>query len=146
MAFHVKQPVAMPTLFHVKQPLTLKSSLTLKRLLSLVRNRRSLPDAEVPEDHVENILHIDAPEQPAERIGRHSQIFRGELLAATDHVHAPLQRVRGLLQQLPLPLPADQPTLARSKIIPCERDQGGDQFGDAVTPPRGNPELVRYRP
>src|SRR5215468_2870114 len=145
-AFHVKRPVAMPRLFHVKQPLTLKSSLTLKRLFSVVRKRRSLPDAEFPEDHVENILDIDAPEQPAERIGRQSQILRGELLATTDHVHAPLQRVRGLLQQLPLPLPADQPALARFKIIPCERDQGGDQFRDAVTPPRGNPELVRYRP
>src|SRR5262249_53286295 len=84
--FHVKRPVAMPRLFHVKQPLTLKSSLTLKRLFSVVRKRRSLPDAEFPEDHVENILDIDAPEQPAERIGRQSQILRGELLATTDHV------------------------------------------------------------
>jgi hypothetical protein len=51
----------------------------------------SLANTEIPEDHVEDILDIDPPEQPAQRSGRASQILGRELRSAADHIDASLQ-------------------------------------------------------
>src|SRR5436190_17949277 len=39
----------------------------------------SFPDAEVAEDHIEDVLHIDPPRDSAEPPGRHSQLFGHEI-------------------------------------------------------------------
>lgn len=35
----------------------------------------SLSDTEVPEDHVQDVLNVDAPGKPAESLGRKAQLF-----------------------------------------------------------------------
>jgi hypothetical protein len=80
-------------MFHVKRPLALKGPLTIKTLSwrTPEEHPRSLADTELPEDHVEDFLDIDSPEQPAKQIGCPPQILRGDLLAAADHLDASLQ-------------------------------------------------------
>src|SRR6266849_2856215 len=87
---------------------------------------------EFSEDDVQNVLDIDPAKQPSQRMNRRSQILRGEFLALPDSPDAPLQRNRRLLQQLSLPLPADQAGLTRTKIILRERNQGRDQLLNSV--------------
>ena len=41
---------------------------------------------ELPEDDVENVLDIHAPEQPSQGMCRHAQFFRRQLLALPDHL------------------------------------------------------------
>ena len=53
-----------------------------------------------------------------------AKFLRRQLLALLGHFYAALQRSRRLLQQLPLPRPADQPAFAGAKIILRESDQG----------------------
>ena len=48
------------------------------------------------------------------------------------------QRIRRLLDKLPLPLARDQAPFAGAEIILRECDQGADQFGDAER--RGAPK------
>ena len=40
-----------------------------------------LPYTEVPEDHIQNIFHVDAAKQPTQGISRGPQLFRRKLLA-----------------------------------------------------------------
>src|ERR1700690_517430 len=96
---------------------------------------------EFPENHIQDILHVDPPEQPPEGIRRHSQILGGQFLALADGGNAALQRSRGLLQQLPLPLPSNQAVVAEAEIVLREPDQGGNQFPDPITPARRNAEI-----
>src|SRR5882757_6250017 len=141
--FHVKHPSDLQGLFHVKQPLTLRGLLTIKTVSRrrLRTPSRSFPDTEVPEDHVEDVLNIDSPEQSAKRIGRSPQILRGQFFAAAYHLDASLQRFRRLPQQPPLAFATDQAALARSKIILRKDNHRRDEFAEAVTMPRGNPEF-----
>src|ERR1700755_864588 len=84
---------------------------------------------EFPENHIQDILDIDPAKQPAQGKSRRPQILRREFLALLQHVYAALQRDGRLPQQLPLPFPGDQTTLALSEKVLRENDQGGDQPG-----------------
>ena len=44
--------------------------------------------AELPEDDVQNVFDIDAPQQPSEGMSRHAQFFRRKLLALPDYLNA----------------------------------------------------------
>jgi hypothetical protein len=76
-----------------------------------------LPDTKFPEDHIEDILDIDPTKQLSQGLNRQPQILGSEFLTLPNHRYATLQRNRGLLQQLTLPLPADQASLPGAKII-----------------------------
>ena len=52
-------------MFHVKHP------------------RPSLPDAEIAEDHIEDIFDIDSASESAQRGGRQAQLFGDDSLTAT---------------------------------------------------------------
>src|SRR5580692_5708901 len=100
-----------------------------------------LSNTEFPKDHIENILHIDPSEQPAQGIRRHPQILSSQFLALADGSNAALQRSRGLLQQLSLPLPSNQAVVAEAEIILREPDQGGNQLPDPIAPARRDAEI-----
>src|SRR6266853_704080 len=130
--FHVKQRVAVH-LFHVKQP---ADKMNEEILLTYTK---------LAEDNVENILNIDAPQQPSQRMRRCPELFRGEFLTSSDHLYAAMQRNRRLLQQLPLPGPADQPTLTGAEIILGEPDQSRDQLRKPIAA-AGRNSKAGFRP
>ena len=83
-------------LFHVKQ-------------INVEMNYYSLfTDTELLEDHIQDILDIDAAKQPPQSISRRPQILGREFLALLEHRNAAVQHTRRLLQQIPLPFPRDQ--------------------------------------
>jgi hypothetical protein len=43
---------------------------------------------ELPEDDVQDVLNIHAPQKPPQRTRRHAQLFRSQLLALPDHLNA----------------------------------------------------------
>src|SRR5882757_3348400 len=101
----------------------------------------SLPDAEFPEDDVEEVFDIDPADQPAQRKGRPAEFLSGQFLAPPDHVDAAAKRPDCLLQQLALPCAADQASLAGPEIVVREADQGGDQFRNPIAAGGRDPEL-----
>ena len=74
------------------------------------------------------------------------KFFRRQLLALPDHLDAAPQRSRRLLQQFPLPGPADQAALAAAKIILRETDQCRDQLRHAIATARRNLKDTALRP
>src|ERR1700680_1148800 len=97
-------------LFHVKQPYLagpLDGGVSRETTAHVWNEEILLAYTKIPEDHVQDILDIDAAEQAAQAIGRHPQILRGELLALGHDRNAALQRSRRLLQQLSLALAPD---------------------------------------
>ena len=94
--FHVKQQLrSWDGLFHVKQ----LGSKWIKNCL--------FADAEIPENHVQDVLDVDPADQPPERVSRQPQFLGDQFLArACTSDRAAQGDVRRLLQQLPLPLPA----------------------------------------
>jgi hypothetical protein len=66
----------------------------------------------VPKNHIQNILEVDPSQQPSQRMSRYPQILRREFLPLPDNAYAAVQRSCRLLQQFPLPRPADQAALA----------------------------------
>ncbi len=46
----------------------------------------------LPEDHIEDILHIHPTQQPPQRMGRDPQMLRGKFLALPQYLYAALQR------------------------------------------------------
>ena len=105
----------------------------------------SLTYTKLPEDHVEEVLHVDPSEQPPQRLGCDSQILRSQFFALLDCSDAPSQRHHGLLQKSSLPLPIDQTALACAKIILRKRDQGRDQLLDAIALARRDFKLGTIR-
>jgi hypothetical protein len=87
-------------MFHVKQP---PNKMNKEILLTYTK---------IPEDHIENILHIDSPKQPSQRMSSRPQIFRRELFTRPDDGYAAPQRSCRFLQQFTLPRPTDEATLA----------------------------------
>jgi hypothetical protein len=55
-------------------------------------------DAELPEDHVQNVFHVDSTQKPAQRIGGRPQIFRRQFLALFKHREALAQMINRVLQ------------------------------------------------
>src|SRR5260370_15947648 len=105
-------------------------------------NQSSLfSDAKILENRIQDVLHVDPPEQSTQRLSRRPQFLRGEFLALSDDLHAALQQTCRIPQQFALPLPTDQPSLAGTEIILRKRNQRRAQFRDAIAPPRGNFEL-----
>ena len=45
------------------------------------RDRQLLPDAEIAEDYVQHVLHIDPAEKFTQRAGREAQVLGHQLLA-----------------------------------------------------------------
>ena len=72
---------------------------------------RLLPDAEVPENDVQNILDVDPASQPPERSRREPKFLGDDVLAAALG-ERPAQRLGGLAQQHAMPLAGDQRGLA----------------------------------
>src|SRR5882757_9192694 len=107
-------------MFHVKRPSARLNEVIL------------LPYTKFPEDDIEHILDIHAPQQAPQRMGGGPKFLGGQFLALPDHVHASPQRRSGLLQQFALTRPADQAAFAGAEVILCESDQGCDQLGNAV--------------
>src|ERR1700720_4180421 len=73
------------------------------------------PNEKVFEDRIQDVFHVDPPEQPTQRETRRPQFLSGELLPLANHIHAASQHNCCILQQSSLPLPADQPSLAQTK-------------------------------
>src|SRR6478672_5494782 len=103
-------------------------------------------DAEVSENHIQNILDIDPAEQASQGVGRGPQILRGKFLALIEHRNAALQRRGRLLQQTPLSRPGDQATLALPKKILRKNHQSRDQRRNAVATGGGNFEQSHSGP
>src|SRR5262249_11004782 len=60
-----------------------KATRRVKTRGSVSRETRGLfPDAEVPEDHVEHVLHVDPPGEPPEFTAGQSQLLGDDILAA----------------------------------------------------------------
>src|SRR6185437_1495081 len=91
-----------------------------------------LSDTKLPEDHIQDILDVDAPKQTSERKCRRPQILCCKFLAPREHVYTALQRSGRLPQQLPLALPGDQTALTLPEKLLRENDQSRDQPGEAV--------------
>ena len=75
--FHVKHWTAKEPseLFHVKHPGKVKVREGL------------LTYTELPEDDVQDVLNIHAPQKPPQRTRRHAQLFRRQLLALPNHLN-----------------------------------------------------------
>src|ERR1700761_6943349 len=99
-----------------------------------------LTDAKFPENLVQNVFDIDAPQQTPERVRRRPQLFSHQLFALPGDCQAAAQGVAGFVEQSPLPLTANQTVLARPKIVLRKRSERADQFRDAVALARGDPE------
>src|SRR5665213_3033625 len=97
-----------------------------------------LSNTEISEDFVEDVLNVHPTEQPAEAVCGRPQILRHEFLTLVDHIYAASQQIRGLAQQCPMPLPADQAALLRAKVISRKSDQRRNQFLEPITPARRN--------
>src|SRR5476651_2802039 len=93
------------------------------------------------ENLVENVLDINSPQQPPERMSRRAQIFRHQFLTLVRLTHAALQRRHCLAQQCALPLPADQPALAGAEIILGEAHQRRDQLRYPIAAAGRNSEI-----
>ena len=93
---------------------------------------------EFPEDLVENILNVDPTKKPSQGARRPSQLLGRQFLTPTDDVNAAMQHFSGLLQQLPLPRPADQAVLPHAEKILGKPHQSPDQFLNPVTTRRRN--------
>ena len=102
--FHVKR-------FHVKRFVKVNKTILLTY-------------TKIPEDHIEQVFHIDPTQQLAQGPSRDPQIFRGQLLALFDDADAAPERDDCCLQQFTLPLAADQTALPRAKITLRKRNQG----------------------
>src|SRR5215204_1081949 len=103
-----------------------------------------LSDTELPEDHVEDVLDIDSAQKPAEGMRRGPEIFGHEFVALPNRSERTTQRLRGIRNELPLPLPCDQATFASTKIVLREIHQGCDQLRQTGAAPRRNPELGHW--
>src|SRR5436190_12157716 len=121
-----------PSVFHVKPRFPWLNEVIL------------LPYTKLPEDDIQNVLHVNPTEQPPQGKRRCSQLLGGQFLALADHGDAALERIRRLLHELPLPLARNQASFARPEIILGEGDQSADQLGDPEPAARRNPELGHW--
>ena len=82
---------------------------------------QSFADAEIAEDHVENVLDVDPAGQPAERPGGQPQ-FLGHQLLAPDGPSAQraFERADGLLQRPALPLAGDERRFGSRRSNPSQ--------------------------
>src|SRR4051812_27453704 len=96
----------------------------------------SLTYTELTEDNVENVFDIHPAEQPSQRMRRRAKFFRCQLFALPNHLDTALKRSHRLLQQFPLPGPADQPALGAAKVALGEIDQCRDQLRHAIATAR----------
>ena len=51
----------------------------------------SLTYTKIPEDHVEQVLHVDPAEQPPQGSSSHPQLFRSQFVTLLDHPKASLE-------------------------------------------------------
>src|SRR5580693_8343668 len=100
-----------------------------------------LTNTKIAKYGVEDMFHVNAAEQPSQSCGCSPQILRDELLSLLGIANAVLQQFHCLPQQLPMPLPADQAALARTKIIQRKCNQRRDQLWDAITPARRDSKI-----
>src|SRR4051794_22250147 len=104
-----------------------------------MNERILLPYTKLPEDFVENVFDIDAPEQPAKGMSGGTKVLRDQLLALP--LHAAVQRSCRFAQQGAVPLPSDQSALARPEIIFGVPGQRRRQLLQSVAAGRRNPEI-----
>lgn len=74
------------------------------------------PDTELPKNHLQDILDINAPGQSAERAGGQAQFFRQDFLAVA--VQRAEEGLTGFAQSLPVSVTGDQRRLA-DQIAGC---------------------------
>ena len=108
--FHVKQkPKSSRRLFHVKHPCGLH------------------PDTEIPEDHVEDILHIDSARESSQGTGSQPQILGNEFVAVSPvrtrcilpKHERPAQTLDGICETGAMTLPCYQGILGTGEIRCC---------------------------
>ncbi len=77
----------------------------------------SFPDAELPEDHVQQILDVDPAGQPAQRAGGEAELLGDDVLAAARPLgQRAVERGLRLDQETPVAFPADQRRLAGKRF------------------------------
>src|SRR5439155_8766296 len=87
-----------------------------------------LSDAEVPEAHIQNVFHIHAAQELAQRPRRQAQLLRHDFLSPLGGCGLRIaERKRRLLQMRALALARHQSGL-RGKIVLTEPREGGDQL------------------
>ena len=88
----------------------------------------SFADAEVAEDHVQDVLDIDPAGQPPQRAGGDAELFGQQILAAGERgLASPPQGRQGILQGAPMPLAGDQRWLGAGQEDFGMPGQGGQQ-------------------
>src|SRR5260370_16409758 len=100
-----------------------------------------LTNTKISKDHIQDIFNVDPTEHAPQGMSRDPQILCGEFLPLVDRAYTAVQRIRRLLEQFSLPLPADQAALARTKVILREGNQGVDQLRDSVAAAGRNSQI-----
>ena len=87
-----------------------------------------LADAKIPENHVQNVFHIDAAKEPAQCSRRQPQLLRHDFFAAVPcRLSGPVQGKNGLPQMRALALTGHQSRLLREEAL-GEAGDGGNQM------------------
>ena len=88
-------------------------------------NRRSFPDAEVPEDLIEHVLDINAASQPAKRARSQPQLFGDQLFLV--RLQRTAERIDSMLQCNTMPLARDDDRFTPTEGVAGKRRQSSDQ-------------------
>ena len=87
----------------------LEAAVRHTRLRASWRGGRLFADAEVAEDHVQDVLDVDPAGKPPQRPGSDAQLLSQQILAA-GHIgrQGPAQGFQGVFQRPPMALPRHQ--------------------------------------
>ena len=106
----------------------------------------SLPDTEVPEDHVENVVNVDTTGEPSERAGGEPQFLSEKILTVQEvRREGSAQRIERVLQGATVPLARHQRCLGASQEIFCMPRQRVQQLIETFAGLRRNTEFEFIR-
>ena len=95
-------------------------------------------DAKIAENHVQNVFHVDAAKEPAQRSRRQPQLLRHDFLAAVlCRLSGTVQGKNGLPQMRALALAGHQSRLLREEALGEVRN-GGNQLLHSLSGPTGD--------
>src|SRR3982074_2213862 len=78
-----------------------------------------LANAEVPEDHIQNILDVDPAGEAAQSARRKAQLLGDDILARRARLrHGPTQCRHRVLERAPVPRTRNERGLTRPKVLP----------------------------